>query len=76
MELNTGTLSKEFLKACGDELQKKCNDHIPLKEEDVVITEVKNLKADSIYHVALPDYNSDHNAKKVTLAIPIATSSL
>lgn len=64
MDLKTGTLSNELLKACGDELQKKCSEYAPLKSEEVAVTEAENLKANSIYHIALPDY-SDSQATRV-----------
>ena len=63
MELVSGSLSKELLKACGDELQKKCTEQAPLKEETVAITEAKNLKANAIYHVALPDYKQSQASR-------------
>ena len=47
-------------------MQKKCSEYAPLKTGDVAVTEAKNLKCDFIYHVALPDFKSDHNASRVS----------
>lgn len=65
LELKTGAVSNLLLKACGDELQKKCSEYAPLKPEVVAVTEAKNLKANSIYHVALPDHQQDFHASRV-----------
>ena len=66
LDLKTGTLSQKLLKACGDELQKQCSEYSPLKPEAVAVTEAKNLHAQSIYHVALPDYQQDlYSAQRV-----------
>jgi O-acetyl-ADP-ribose deacetylase (regulator of RNase III) len=66
LDLKTGTLSKVLLEKCGEELQKECSEYAPLKSENVAVTEAKNLKAKSIYHIALPDYQPDnHSAKRV-----------
>ena len=70
LDLKTGTLSKKLLEVCGEELQKKCSEYAPLKAEEVAVTEAKNLKAKSIYHVALPDYKLDfHSATRVRIDV-------
>ena len=65
LDLKTGTLSNCLLNACGDELQEKCSEYAPLRTGDVAVTEAKNLKCEYIYHIALPDYQGNHNASRV-----------
>lgn len=62
LDLKTGTLSKMMLEKCGEELQKECSEWAPLKSETVAVTEAKNLKAKSIYHIALLDYQPNHHS--------------
>lgn len=62
LDLKTGTLSKVILEKCGEKLQKKCSEYAPLKPEQVAVTEAEKLKAKSIYHIALPDYQPDHHS--------------
>ena len=65
LDLKTGTLSNRLLKACGEDLQKECSQHAPLKPEMVAVTKVNNVKAKFVYHVALPDCKQEFHATRV-----------
>ena len=68
LDLSQGELSQVFLKACGKELQKEAKDYAPLKPGFVAVTSAKNIKAKSIYHVALPSY-SETGAQSVSIVL-------
>ena len=64
LELKNAAVSKALLAVSGEDLQKECSLHAPLRVSEVAVTGAKNLKCKHIFHVVLPHYN-DQKSERV-----------
>ena len=72
LNLKHGQVSQLLLKTSGDDLQKECSVHAPLKPGQVAVTGAKNLKCNKIFHIALPKYKTA-NSESVSCSLSTKT---